>query len=146
VRGRVVVAVRRPALAFAVGLLVTGCLGRVQGFADWTSDWRTELDDRTGAVSSIAVLDGAGPVDDLSSDTVRLRNVGPTVIEVAWMGGACLDCARFSLAPGRGSDLDLRYDLGPPCEEPVAIGYAFEIRFVHAIDAGSIVVTPNWGP
>lgn len=137
----------RRAIAWLIGAaLVGGCVGRAQGFADRAATWRAELVDRTGAVTSIHVLEAAPPTADLPSDAVRLRNLGPTVVEVAWRGGPCLECARFSLAPGRGHEVDLRYDIGPPCDGPASADYELEIRFDQPIDARSISAVTSWGP
>jgi hypothetical protein len=137
----------RRAIAVLVGAaLVCGCVGRAQGFAGRAATWRAELVDRTGAVASIHLLEAAPPTADLPSHAVRLRNLGPTVVEVAWRGGPCLACARFSLAAGRGDKVDLRYDIGAPCDGPTSADYALEIRFDRPIDARSISAVTSWGP
>jgi hypothetical protein len=147
VRGRLHSANRRPAVTFALGgLLVCGCLGRAQGFGDRNDAWAADLSDRTGTVSSIHVLDRPEVVGDLPSDTVRVRNVSPTIVEVAWAGGPCLDCAHFTLAPWRGDEVSLRYDLGPPCVDRPAVRFALEIRFDRPTDAAAINAVSNWGP
>jgi hypothetical protein len=134
-------------LALLAGAAIAlGCVARAQGFEDWNTAWTADVSDRTGGVASIQVLDAAGPGDQLAADAVRLRNLDPTTVEVAWLGGACVACAHFSLAPESGARIDLRYDIGAPCDVPATAGYAVEIRFRHPIDAGSIVAVPDWGP
>jgi hypothetical protein len=135
------------ALAFAaVSVVVLGCVGHAQGFRDWNDHWAADVSDRTGAVASIAVLDAAGPGSDLAADAIRVRNVTPTTIEVAWPGGSCVTLAHFSLASDAGARIDLRYDIGAPCDDPAPAGYAVDIRFRQPLDAGSIVAIPDWGP
>lgn len=155
---------RTRALGLAIGgVLVAGCLARAQGFQGFASHWTVELSDRTASVTAIHVLEpitaaasapaGIAPavvpaaIDLPSEPSVVVRNVAAAVVEVSWLGGPCLEAASFSLAAARGDTLDLRYDIGPPCEEdPALLGYAFEIRFSHPVDAHAITTVPSWGP
>lgn len=136
----------RVVVILAGAALVLGCVPRAQGFEDSTATWRAEVSDRTGSVASIHVLDAAAPGPALAGDGVRLENLGPSTVEVAWPGGSCVDSARFSLAPAQGDAIDLRYDIGAPCPVPAAGGYAVEISFRHPIDARTITAVPDWGP
>jgi hypothetical protein len=136
---------RLPALV-ALAVLAGGCVARELGFEDWNNWWTADVSDRTGDVVSIDVLDAAGPGADLASDGVRVRNVDASTIEVAWLGGTCVDCARFSITPESGDRIGLRYDIGPPCDTPAAAGYAVEIRFRHPVEAAAIMPIPDWGP
>jgi hypothetical protein len=130
----------------AAAALACGCVGRAQAFEDWNAAWTAEVSDRTGDVVSIEVLDAALPGADLAGDTVRVQSVDPRTVEIAWLGGACSDCAHFSLAAAAADRVGLRYDIGAPCDVPSAAGYALAIRFRRPIDPASITAIPDWGP
>ena len=127
-------------------VLALGCVARAQGFEAWNAAWRADLSDRTGTVTSIKVLDRAGPGADLVTDSVRIRNLDARTIEVAWLGGRCVTDARFSLAPEPGDTIGLRYEIGGPCAAADATGYALEIQFARAVAAATIDAVPDWGP
>jgi hypothetical protein len=142
---------RRPAHPSALALLclaglAIGCMPPLGVFKAWTATWTVELSDRTGSVASIRILDAAGPGAPLVSDGVRLRNLDSTTIEVAWLGGSCVDCVHFSFAPARNAAVGLRYALGAPCDRASAAGFALAIGFDREIDARDIAATSDWGP
>lgn len=140
------IAIPRGVLLFAGAGLVLGCLPRAQSFEDWTDAWTAEVSDRTGSVAAIEVRDAAEPGPELVADTVRLHNLAPSVVEVAWLGGGCASCAHFSLLSASDARIELRYDIGAACMVPSASGYALRIRFAHPIDAATITPIPDWGP
>lgn len=138
--------VRRTVALLAGALVMLGCVPRAQGFRDWNDRWTADVSDRTNSVAAIEVLDAAAPGPELAADAVRLQNVDPTTVEIAWLGGACMSAARFSLASEPGAVIDLRYDLGAPCAVPAPSGYALDVHFRRPVDARSIVAVPDWGP
>ena len=143
---------RHPALAprivllLGCALLVPGCVPHAQAFEDWNTAWTAELSDRTGAVAAIDVLDAASPGAALAADIVRLQNLDPSTVEVAWLGGTCSDCAHFSLSSDARVGIELRYDIGAACDQPAPGGYALRIRVAHPVDAAAITPIPDWGP
>ncbi|HYL41406.1 MAG TPA: hypothetical protein VET90_08865 [Candidatus Binatus sp.] len=134
-------------LVLAAGAaVVAGCVARAQGFEARNATLRAEVSDRTGSVASIRLLDRPGTGGVLAAEAVRLSNLDPETVEVAWLGGPCLDEARFSLAPQPADAIGLRYEIGGPCALPGAAGYALQIRFRSPVDAATIQVTSDWGP
>lgn len=141
-----VASIPRKAALLAAAAFALGCVPQAHAFEDWNAAWTAEVSDRTGGVASIEVLDAADPGPDLTREAIRLWNVDASTIEVAWRGGACMDCAHFSLAPAPAERIGLRYDIGPPCDVPAAAGYGMTIRFAHPVDAAAITAIPDWGP
>jgi len=126
-------------------------MARAQEFEATSASWTTEVSDRTGSVAAISIVDNPGAWTDLAADSVALRNLSPTVVEIAWKGAACTDCAHFDLTPSDGDGLELRYDLGSPPDRCVIrpdtiLVYALDIRFIAPVDVARITAVPSCGP
>ena len=135
---------------WASGLLIAtvavgGCAARPQQFEAVGRDWTAPLRDRTGSVTAVHVRDAGPLAAELRADVLCVRNAGPNVLRIGWLGGACTTAALFNVITSRDG-LELRYVLDPLCEGPSETAYAIDVAFDRPVDAAAITTTPDWEP